>query len=136
MILEVQNIKNKKGKVCFKENCFDVELAIALEDKRKGLMNREALNDNEGMLFIYDKEGLYKFWMKNVKISLDIIWINSDKKIVFISKNSLPCLNKPCISINPNISARYVLEIKSGLSEKMGLDIGDKLDIFLDDFGN
>lgn len=119
----------KKGTVCFKDNCFDVELAITSEQKRKGLMHREELKEDKGMLFINSEEYICGFWMKNVKFPLDIIWIDKDKKVVFISKNTPSCLKDPCPSVKPDKKAKYVLEIKGGISEKIGLDEGDQLDI-------
>ena len=55
----------KQGKVCFKNHCFYVELAITPEETTKGLMFREKLGKENGMLFIFEKEGIYPFWMKN-----------------------------------------------------------------------
>lgn len=121
----------KRERVCFKDNCFNVDLAMTNEEKQKGLMYIEGLEQDKGMLFVYDGEGVYSFWMKNVKIPLDIIWINSNKEVVYISENSLPCLEDPCPSINPGKNAKYILEINGGMSEKMGLNVGDKLDIII-----
>lgn len=89
-------------------------------------MFRKSLEEDKGMFFIFDKEGIYSFWMKNTLIPIDIIWLDKNYDIVFISKNSRPCGNDNCLVINPNINARYVLEINAGISEKIGLKIGDK----------
>lgn len=124
--------KKKKGKVCFNDSCFVVELAMNKEEKRKGLMESSGLKDNEGMLFLNEKEDVYSFWMKNVSFPLDIIWINKDKEVVFISQNAQPCFDDFCPSINPGIKAKYVLEINGGLSNKIGLKTGSKLDIIID----
>ena len=83
--------------------------------------------ENEGMLFIFEKSGIYPFWMKNTLIPLDIIWLDENQNIVFIKKNALPCKEDPCPSINPNKTARYVLEINSGLVDKLNLE--NKLDL-------
>ena len=93
----------------------------------RGLMFREKMDADKGMLFIFEKEGEYPFWMKNTLIPLDIIWINEDKEVVFISENAQPCNEEySCSSINPGNNAKYVLEINGGISEKIGLKIGDK----------
>lgn len=120
--------KNMK-KVCFKNTCFSIELAVSQAEKEKGLMFRDNLKDDEGMLFIYDKEGVYSFWMKNTKIPLDIIWIDNDGKVVFISGNTQPCRSDICPSINPGLDAKYVLEINGGVAQKIGLKVNDKLDL-------
>ena len=122
-------IKNQtQNLVCFQKHCFKVELAKTDEERDRGLMFRKTLNSNKGMLFIYEKEEIYSFWMKNTLIPLDIIWINQNKEVVFISGNSQPCENNyPCPFINPYKNAKYVLEINGGIAEKFGLEIGDKM---------
>jgi poly-gamma-glutamate synthesis protein (capsule biosynthesis protein) len=117
----------KENRVCFKENCFLVEIADTAEERTKGLMYRENLAGNRGMLFIFSKEGLYSFWMKNTLIPLDIIWLNQNKEVVFMAKNSQPCGEKNCTGIKPDKEAKYVLEINGGLSDKINLKIGDRL---------
>lgn len=120
----------RKKQVCFKDNCFNVELAKTAEERSRGLMFRESLDSDKGMLFIFDKEGEYPFWMKNTLIPLDIIWINAKEEVVFISDNTQPCKEEfPCLSINPGKNAKYVLEVNGGVAEKIGLKIGDKISI-------
>src|SRR3989344_124116 len=100
-------VNSNKNKVCFSENCFKVEIASTSEELSKGLMFRENLNKNSGMLFIFHEEGIYGFWMKNTLIPLDIIWINSDKKIIFIKNNVLPCKTEICETFIPDENAKY-----------------------------
>jgi hypothetical protein len=121
----------KKGKVCFKDNCFDVELAITQEEKMLGLMFRKSLARNRGMLFVFKEEEMSSFWMKNTLIPLDIIWINENKEAVFISENTQPCKEDFCPSIAPDKKAKYVLEINSGLSKEIGLKVGESMEIYL-----
>lgn len=121
----------KLGQVCFKDSCFDVELAITPETRARGLMFRESLEDNKGMLFIFPEEKIHVFWMKNTFLSLDIIWIDSNGKIVFISSNVQPCKEEPCPIIIPEYPAKYVLEIKAGRAEQIGLNLGDIVTINL-----
>lgn len=112
--------------VYFNENCFLVEIVETQEEMAKGLMNREKLGENMGMLFIFGEEGEYGFWMKNTLIPLDIVWINSQKEIVYISKNNQPC-GEICETINPKINAKYVLELNAGIIDRVNLKIGDNL---------
>lgn len=118
--------QTNKNKVCFDKNCFKVEIASSQEELAKGLMFRESLNKNSGMLFVFPEEELHSFWMKNTLIPLDIIWINTDREIVFIKHNAPVCLEDPCESFTPNEKALYVLEINSGIAEEIGLEVGDK----------
>ncbi len=121
-------INKKPNQVCFKNHCFDVELAKTSAEISRGLMFRKSLDQNQGMLFIFEKEGEYPFWMKNTLIPLDIIWINENKEAVFVSENAQSCLEEsPCLSINPDKNAKYVLEINGGFAEKIGLKMGNKM---------
>jgi uncharacterized membrane protein (UPF0127 family) len=117
--------QNLSSSVCFKDNCFQVELAKTNAEQERGLMYRTELDKNEGMLFIFDKEGVYPFWMKNTLIPLDITWIDSSNKVVFISQDVQPCKSLICPSVFPRGVAKYVLEINAGLCQDMGLKLGD-----------
>lgn len=127
--------RQKISQVCLKNNCFQVELARSFFEKNRGLMFRKELATDRGMLFIYDQEGIYSFWMKNTLIPLDMIWINNNWEVVFIYKNAQPCLlagraaTKACPTINPGVNASYVLEINAGVADQFGLQIGDKVEI-------
>jgi len=79
------------------------------------------------MLFIFEKESLHSFWMKNMRFPLDIIWIDKDKKIVDIYKFALPCKDI-CKTITPSLKAKFVLEVNAGFVEKNNLKIGERLD--------
>lgn len=116
-------------KVCFKDNCFFVEAAKTNTEREKGLMNRKKLDKNKGMLFIFDKEGIFPFWMKNTLIPLDIIWIDADKKVVYINENTQLCQNLICPSIIPSTKAKYVLEINAGLVKELNIKISDLVQI-------
>ncbi|MBL7156043.1 MAG: DUF192 domain-containing protein [Candidatus Pacebacteria bacterium] len=127
-MLEKYNIK-KYSQVCFKDNCFDVEIAKTPEQRSRGLMFRKYLGTKKGMLFVFENQEKHSFWMKNTLIPLDIIWINENQKVVFISKNTQPCKQEYCASVSSDEDAKYVLEINAGLVKKIGLNIGDKIDI-------
>ena len=117
-----------QGTVCFEGHCFGVELAQTVDQRAKGLMFRKRLDPDKGMLFVYETEGEYSFWMKNTLIPLDIIWINKDKQVAFIGKDIQPCKSERCPSLSPNVRAKYVLELNAGITEKIGLGVGDKLE--------
>lgn len=114
---------------CINNYCFDVEIAKTPAQREKGLMNRTELARDKGMLFVFDREGMYPFWMKNTLIPLDIIWINQNNKIVFISKNTQPCESFICPSVAPTGKAKYVLEVNAGVSEESGFKEGDTAQI-------
>lgn len=119
-------------KVCFLDKCFNVELADSHEKREIGLMNRSYLRANDGMLFVFEEENYYSFWMKDTLISLDIIWVNSNQEIIYIKEKALPCNlfqnnfnQKECEIIIPNSKAKYVLEINAGLVNELNLSLGD-----------
>ncbi len=122
-------IQSPENKVCFSSRCFFVQLAKTNAEREKGLMNVTKLDKDSGMLFIFDKAGVYPFWMKNTLIPLDMIWINEKNEVVFIGQNVQPCKNFICPVVNPKVSAKYVLEINAGISNEMGLKFGDKIEL-------
>ena len=92
----------------------------------QGLSGREKLPENQGMLFVFDSDQVLSFWMKDMKFSLDMIFLDSNYKIIDINENAQPCPSiKNCpiyIAKNPG---KYVLEIDAGLAKKNNLKIGD-----------
>ena len=124
--------KPEQGQICFGNDCFAVEIASRAKDRQKGLMFREDLEKDKGMLFVFKKEGEYSFWMKNVLMPLDIIWLDKDKKVVHIAENCQPCPQPPCPSIKPGKKAKYVLEINGGLALKKGIKEGDRAELQYD----
>jgi hypothetical protein len=120
--------RSKVGEVCFKGNCYDVELAKTEAERERGLMRRTQMDSDKGMLFVFDSDGIYPFWMKNTLIPLDMIWLDGDGKVVYIYKNARPCEEEDeCSNIIPPDSARYVLEINAGEADRIGLKEGDEL---------
>ena len=117
----------KINEVCVNNDCFSVELAQTQEERSRGLMNRETLDQNQGMLFIFDEEKERSFWMKNTLIPLDIIWINKDMEVVDIKKNAQPCVQEECEIFESSNKAKYVLELNAGQSDKTNIKIGDRL---------
>ena len=97
----------------------EIQIEIADNDfeHQTGLMYRKKMDTDKGMLFVFDKSEIKSFYMKNTYIPLDIIYIDSNKKIINIVQNAEP-LNK--ISLYSDAPAMYVLEINAGLSEKWG----------------
>ena len=115
-----------KKLVYFKNNSFLVEVADTKQQQEKGLMFIKDLPVNSGMLFIYKDEAPRSFYMKNTYIPLDIIWMDKEKKVVFIKKNAEAAKLDVYEMIQPQEEAMYVLELNAGSSDKIGLKIGDK----------
>ena len=121
----IDNEVREISQACVKNKCFKVETAVTTQEREIGLMNREYLASDSGMLFIFEKEDIYNFWMKNTLISLDIIWIDRNNKVIFIKENAEPCKVEKCELFGPNEKALYVLEINKGLAKEIKLKTGD-----------
>ncbi|HTX86865.1 MAG TPA: DUF192 domain-containing protein [Candidatus Nanoarchaeia archaeon] len=105
------------------------EAAITPAQLTRGLMFRQSMPADSGMLFIFPQESIRSFWMKNTLIPLDMIFISADDKIVDIKSNFQPCTADPCPVYQSAAPAKYVLEVKAGIIRKKGIAIGDKLTI-------
>jgi uncharacterized protein len=102
----------------------NAEIADTFVKQVKGLMGRKSLAEDQGMLFVFASSGVRKFWMFNTSIPLDMIWINSSKKIIYIEKNAQPCLIN-CTSYGPDKDAKYVLEVNGNYTTKNKISLGD-----------
>ena len=103
---------------------IDVEVADDDEQRQRGLMFRDKMDENQGMIFLFDKEAPQAFWMHNTILPLDIIYINSQMEIVHIAKNAKPFDDSSLPSIKP---AQYVVEVNGGYTDKLGIKDGDKI---------
>jgi uncharacterized protein len=113
--------------ICFKDNYFLVDVAETKQQQKKGLMFVKSMPSNSGMLFIYEDEASRPFYMKNTYIPLDIIWMDQDKRVVFIKKNAERAHLDVYDTIQPQEKAMYVLELNAGSVDKIGLNTGDTL---------
>ena len=91
-----------------------VEIAANDETREQGLMYRDSLAPDRGMIFVFTATGEYPFWMKNTLIPLDMIWIDDQKRVVHVAHDVPPCRSDPCPSYPPNAPARQVLELAAG----------------------
>ena len=105
------------------------ELADTPVKRAQGLMNRESMPDDRGMLFIFGEARPWTFWMKGTKLALDIIWLDEQKRIIHIEAN-LPTCSLPghaCPQYQPNDPAMFVLELRGGRAAALKLTKGTKL---------
>jgi uncharacterized membrane protein (UPF0127 family) len=114
--------------VCIRGVCFDAEIAVTAAERGRGLMFRDELAKDRGMLFVFPEEGLHRFWMKNTRIELDMIFIGADRRVVSIARRAQPCRTEPCPLYGPEGNAAYVLEIAGGLCSAYGFAAGDPVD--------
>lgn len=102
---------------------IEAELAYTDANRARGLMFRENLASNAGMLFVFPSLDVQSFWMKNTLIPLDILWLNERKEVVYML-TAQPCKKDPCESIVPLQKALYVLEVNAGFTKKHNIGIG------------
>ena len=100
---------------------FHIELADSDYERETGLMHRTKMSDDQGMLFVFEKEDLRYFYMKNTPIPLDLIFINSENRIVSIHSDAKPMSEA---TISSKYPAKYVLEINAGLSSRNDIQEG------------
>src|SRR6201990_97858 len=103
---------------------FSVEMATTEEEKTTGLMYRKQLADGKGMLFDFSPEQEVSMWMKNTYISLDMIFIRADGRILRIAENTEPMSTR---IIPSNGLAKGVLEVIAGTAQKYGIQPGDRV---------
>ncbi|MCC6865149.1 MAG: DUF192 domain-containing protein [Ignavibacteria bacterium] len=124
-------IFKKQGEVVFQDsakkmlNKIDVEIAETEETRHLGLMYRENMQENQGMLFIFPDTELQSFYMKNTIMPLDIIFINSKYQIVKIYKSTTPYSEKSLPSLKPS---KYVVEVNAGYTNKFKINEGDYIE--------
>ena len=107
---------------------YAIELADDDAERARGLMFRDALGADRGMLFIHDLEEPQAYWMKNTKIPLDILYFDSGRKLVSQQRDIPPCsLGDGCPSYPSNAPARYVLELDAGEAARLKLQDGAEL---------
>ena len=117
--LEPLEIVSKSG-----VHTFAVEMAVTPEQQMRGLMFRRALPEGQGMLFDFGQEQPTSFWMKNTYVSLDMIFIRGDGRILRIAENTVPLSEALVPSGGP---VRAVLEVVAGTAKKFGIAPGDRV---------
>lgn len=114
---------SKDGKAVLKK--IEIEIADHDNERMQGLMYRKSMDDGKGMLFIFPKVEPQSFWMKNTIMHLDIIYVNSQKEIEKIYKNTTPFSEASIPSEKPVL---YVVEVQSGFTDKYNIKEGDKIE--------
>lgn len=106
------------------EHRFRVELATSPQERARGLMFREHMDEDAGMLFLFDGMQVQSFWMKNTKLPLDMLFLDEEGAIVGIVENAEP-LTLTARSVG--LPSRYVLELNGGTSRRLGIAAGQRV---------
>lgn len=111
---------------------FSVEIADTQQKQALGLMYRDEMAVDHGMLFIFPNEAPRSFWMKNCRIALDIMYFDKDLNMVSASLDTQPCRVSRCPSYPSIAAAMYVLELNAGTAKKLGIGPGSGMTLDLD----
>lgn len=117
----ILTIADKNGNV---KKEIEIEIAETSYETQTGLMYRNGMEENRGMLFIFKEESQHYFYMRNTRFPLDIIYINKNMEIVSAAKEAVPFDETSLPSKYP---VQYVLEVNGGMMEKWGVKEGDKI---------
>ena len=119
---KLESVEFPRGTIMIDDVPLEVQIADTEPRRVRGLMFQDQLPYDQGMIFVFDKPGLYSLWMLNMQFSLDMMWFDEDGKIIHIEKDVSPCKTPleiaTCQSIIPEGQAVYVLEVTSGFIEQ------------------
>jgi uncharacterized membrane protein (UPF0127 family) len=112
-----------------KGSTYSIEIAEDNAAREHGLMDRESMPADHGMLFIFQDDAMRAFWMKNCKFPQDMLFFDAQRKLISVQRNVPACTADPCPAYSSGAPARYVLELNAGQAEKLGVHPGDELTI-------
>lgn len=115
--------QTEKIQLSIKDTYLSVEVSDSLSEQAQGLSGRQTLASGEGMLFVYERPTVPSFWMKDMKFSIDIIWIGKDRRVAEITANITPETYPQ--AFQPSNPVQYVLEVTAGFAERHSLKVGD-----------
>ena len=122
---------NRQPTARIENHTLFLELATTLQQQAQGLAGTTNLTDDYGMLFVYQRDDYYTFWMKGMLVPIDILWLNQEGKIVHLEQSVPPpspgTSDRELAIYTPSQPARYVLEYRGGLSRDLGITIGDQV---------
>lgn len=107
---------------------IEVDIASSNVERSRGLSGRVNLGANSGMLFVFDRPSKNMFWMKDMNFPIDIIWLDENKKIIYIKENLSPKTYPEVFG--PEVPSMYVLEVNSNFTKKYNIKIGDIANFF------
>lgn len=120
LVRNYTDIELPKGKVY-------AEIVDTKASRELGLSGRTEMKKDEGMLFVFDDEGRFPFWMKDMQFPIDILWISEGGVVVHVVKNATP-ESYPSVFVN-QLGALYVLELQAGAADEYGIILGSKVSI-------
>lgn len=121
-ILAIRDLKPRQL-VSLGSTVFQAEVVDTQEKRSRGLSGRRELADREAMLFVFERDEPWSFWMKEMNFPIDIIWLNKDKRVVHVEYEVHPDATPHAVYMPP-VPSRYVLEVASGQAKASGIKVG------------
>src|SRR3989344_3199032 len=115
--------------ICFRSECFSVQMAETMFQKMRGLKFVDDLRRNEGMIFMFRSERRRAFWMKDVFVPLDLIWLDEKFRVVEITSDQKPCQGLFCPIIISKNKAQHVVELNGGTADRIGIRDGELAEV-------
>ncbi|WP_420545702.1 DUF192 domain-containing protein [Nitrosopumilus sp.] len=119
---KLESVEFPRGTIKVDDVPLEVQIADDEPRRVRGLMFQDQLPPDQGMIFVFDKPGLYSLWMLNMQFPLDMMWFDENGKIVHIEKDVPPCKTAleitTCQSVVPEGEALYVLEVTAGFVDQ------------------
>lgn len=112
-----------------KGKTFSIEIAEDDASRAHGLMGRDSMPADHGMLFVFQDDAPRAFWMKNCKFPQDMLFFDAERRLISVQRNVPPCVSDPCPAYSSGAPARYVLELNAGQADAIGVHPGDELTI-------
>lgn len=112
-----------------KGKTYSIEIAEDDASRQHGLMDRQSMPEDHGMLFVFQDDQPRAFWMKNCKFPQDMLFFDADRRLLSVQHDVPPCTADPCPAYPSGAPARYVLELNAGQARKLGVTPGDELQI-------
>jgi len=112
-----------------KGRTYTIEVAEDDSSRQRGLMGRDSMPEDHGMLFVFQDDQRRAFWMKNCKFPQDMLFFDAERRLVSVQHDVPPCTADPCPAYSSGAPARYVLELNAGQARKLGVSPGDELRI-------
>ena len=128
---KAQEVHFSHSKILFikQKLLLNVEIAKTEKQREIGLMGRNKLALDNGMLFIFEKQGIQRVWMKNTLIPLDVIFLSAQGKIVSFFKKLQPCKSGNCPIYDSVENAKLMLEVNAGMIDKENIKKGDFINL-------
>jgi len=129
LAVTLQACAAKGPSIDLKGQSYSIELAEDDASREHGLMDRDSMPTDHGMLFVFQDDAPRAFWMKNCKFPQDMLFFDENRKLVSVQHDVPACTADPCPPYSSGAPARYVLELNAGQAKKLGLTPGDELTI-------